>query len=93
MVVSSCTTVTHIADASLLPPQVEVILSKSGQPIELYSLNIGEGPTRALFFVSGSGCASLSFFMRSYFTGLTGSWKIYAVQKEGTSRSAIMHLT
>lgn len=87
MVVSSCTTVTYLADASLRPPHVEVIRSKSGQPIELYSLDIGDGPKRALFFVSGSGCASLSYFMRSYFTGLTGSWKIYAVQKEGVSRS------
>ena len=84
---SGCTTAKFLADASLNPPAMETIRSQSGDVIELYSIEVGEGPKRALYFVSGSGCASLSYFMRSYFTGLKGSWKIYAAQKDGVSTS------
>lgn len=78
---------TFLADAATNPPRIETIHSTSGTDIELYSIEVGPEPRRALFFVSGSGCASLAYFMRSYFQGLTGSWTIYAAQKAGVSQS------
>ncbi len=62
MAVSGCTIATFISDALLNPPLVETIRSPSGAPIELFKLEVGEGPKRALYFVSGSGCASLSYY-------------------------------
>jgi pimeloyl-ACP methyl ester carboxylesterase len=86
---SGCAThyATFLADASFNTPTIETIRTSSGDDIDLYSIEVGPAPRRALFFASGSGCASLSYYMRSYFTGLTGSWKIYAAQKAGVARS------
>ncbi|ABD87590.1 alpha/beta fold hydrolase [Rhodopseudomonas palustris] len=90
LVLSGCAAryASFVSDAALNPPGVEAIGSPRGDTIDLYSIEIGPPPRSAIFFVSGSGCASLSYFLRSYLTGLTGSWQVYAAQKAGVPRSS-----
>lgn len=71
-------------DALFSPPEVTTV-DVDGNRLEIFAVDTGPDPQQAIFFVSGSGCASLRYFQRSYFEGLVGSWRIYAVQKEGVS--------
>lgn len=88
LALGGCSTyATYLRDAITHPPKIEAIRTSSGQQIDLYSIDIGPPPRRALFFVSGSGCASLAYFMRAYFENMTGSWTIYAVQKAGVAKN------
>lgn len=88
--ISSCSSnyIRFFRDAAFNPPQVEELKNLTGERIDLYSIEVGEGAKEVIFFVSGSGCASLSYFMRWYFSGMKGAWKIYAVQKAGVSQSS-----
>jgi len=85
--VSGCTALKYVAEARVNPPLNELVSPSSGEVIDLYSVETGSGPHDVLFFVSGSGCASLYYFLRPYFNGLTGSWKIYAAQKYGVDKT------
>jgi pimeloyl-ACP methyl ester carboxylesterase len=89
LAVSGCasTYATFLSDAATNPPKIETLRAASGAQIDLYSIDVGPEPRRAVFFVSGSGCASLAYFMRPYFQAATGSWTIYAAQKAGVSRN------
>jgi len=89
LAIGSCSTqyATFIKDAATNPPKIETIRAASGEQIDLYSIDIGPEPRQPLFFVSGSGGASLSYFLRASFEGMTGSWTVYAAQKAGVSRS------
>jgi pimeloyl-ACP methyl ester carboxylesterase len=73
----------YLVDKATNPPSLERLSVQGDEALDLYSIDIGPAPRRAVFFVSGSGCASLGFYLRRYFKGLTGSWTIYAVQKRG----------
>jgi pimeloyl-ACP methyl ester carboxylesterase len=86
MLISGCSTIGQ-AGAGTNAIHTETVFSETlGSDFELYSLDIGPEPRTALFFVTGSGCASLSHYFQSYFEGLVGSWKVYAVQKAGINK-------
>lgn len=72
-----------IADAAFDPPDVEMVQSASGETLQLYHVDTAPDPKGTIYFVGGSGCASLRFFLRQYFAALPGSWRIFAAQKAG----------
>lgn len=72
-----------VADSVFDPPSLTRVNGSSGESLEIFSIDTAPNPQQAIFFVSGSGCASLRYFLRSYFSGLDGSYRIYAVQKHG----------
>lgn len=76
----------YMTDSLLDPPSVAVVSELTGESLELFAIDTEPNPRQALFFVSGSGCTSLRYFMRDYFRGLTGSYRIYAVQKPGVAQ-------
>lgn len=80
---SGCSAMKYVIEAHIDPPSSELVSTSSGEMMDLYSVDTGSEPRDILFFVSGSGCISLNYFLRSYFNGLTGSWRIYAAQKSG----------
>lgn len=85
LALSSCATnyAGFIADAAFDPPATEVVRSASGEALELHYFDTQADPKGTIFFVSGSGCASLRYYLRHYFAPLPGSWRIYALQKRG----------
>lgn len=74
-----------VADSVFDPPSLTRVNGSSGENLEIYSIDTAPTPQRAIFFVSGSGCASLRYFLRSYFSNIGGSYRIYAVQKPAVS--------
>jgi len=84
MLLAGCSTayMSFARDALLAPPEMTVV-DVGEKRLEIFSVDTGPNPQQAIFFVSGSGCASLRYFLRSYFEGLEGSWRIHSVQKEG----------
>jgi pimeloyl-ACP methyl ester carboxylesterase len=72
-----------IADAALDPPDVETMQAASGETLQLYHVDTAPDPKGTIFFISGSGCHSLRYYLRQYFAALPGSWRIFAVQKAG----------
>ena len=84
---TGCTSLRYASEAHDNPPFIEQISVAPSETIDLYSIEIGPEPRDTLFFVSGSGCASLYYFIRPYFNGLAGSWKIYSAQKFGINKS------
>jgi pimeloyl-ACP methyl ester carboxylesterase len=85
LVLSGCASTygAFIADAAFDPPDVEIVQAASGEALQLYHVDTEPDPKGAMFFVGGSGCASLRYFLRQYFAALPGSWRIFAVQKAG----------
>lgn len=73
----------YVADAVVDPPSVELVREPSGETLEIYQIDTQPAPKRTIFFVSGSGCASLRYYLRSYFSRLPGSWRVFALQKSG----------
>lgn len=73
----------YIADAALDPPEVEIVQAASGEAFELYRVDTEPDPKGTIFFVTGSGCPSLRYYLRRYFAPLPGSWRIFALQKLG----------
>ncbi len=65
------------------PPASAQIKNFRGETLDLFWIDTTPNPEKSLFFVSGSGCASLIFFLRSYFRGFAPGYRIYAVQKPG----------
>jgi pimeloyl-ACP methyl ester carboxylesterase len=82
---SAAGSLSYMRDAMMNPPEVEVIPARGGGTLELYHIDTQPNPTGTIFFVPGSGCASLRFYLRRYFADLPGSWRIYAVQKVGVA--------
>lgn len=83
ILLSGCSTIGRV-EVGADPIHSKTISTASlGDDFALYSLDIGPEPRTAVFFVTGSGCASLSYYLKSYFKGLVGSWRVYAVQKTG----------
>jgi pimeloyl-ACP methyl ester carboxylesterase len=74
-----------VADAAINPPEVERLRSTSGTEFEVFHIDTQPNPAGAIFFVTGSGCASLRYYLRHYFAGFPGSWRIFALQKAGVS--------
>ena len=72
-----------VSDALFDPPEIVTVEDADAAPLEIYSFDTAPDPQRAIFFVSGSGCASLRFFLRGYFSGLTGAYRVYSLQKAG----------
>ncbi len=84
-VLTGCSALGHLV-ARTNSIHVETLAeSAPGGRVELFSVELGREPRNAVFFVTGSGCASLAHYLNLYFRGLTGSWTIYAAQKAGVS--------
>lgn len=49
----------------------------------LYRLDLADDPKHAVLFVTGSGCASLSVYLRPYLRGLSGDIAVFALEKPG----------
>ncbi|UAB78336.1 alpha/beta hydrolase [Erythrobacter sp. SCSIO 43205] len=81
--VNGCAGLGYLGSAVLSPPQKVMVQSEGFGELELYSFDTGPSPSQAIFFISGSGCASLRFFLKRYFTGLPEGYRIYALQKSG----------
>lgn len=75
-----------LVDGLADPPAVETYRDARGDAVDLYATDTAPAPREAIFFVSGSGCASLAFFLRWYFRTLGGSYRVYAAQKAGVER-------
>ena len=85
---SACNRIGYVLDAVRDPAAREVVVTNDGT-YRLYSITTGPsshtGPDRALYFIGGSGCASLSVYLTHYFRGFPGGYKVYALEKEGVS--------
>ena len=77
-----------LIDGLLDPPAVIQHRGSAGETNDIYWIDTAPDPRSAIFFVQGSGCHSLGFFMRSYFAGLSGTYRIYATQKPGVGRTS-----
>lgn len=74
-----------VADAAINPPEVERLRSTNGTEIEVFHIDTQPNPAGTIFFVTGSGCASLRYYLRHYFASFPGGWRIFASQKAGVS--------
>lgn len=85
---SACNRIGYGLDAVRDPPTREVVVTPDGN-YSLYSITTGPsdpaGPDRAVYFIGGSGCASLSVYLTHYFRGFPGGYRVYALEKEGVS--------
>lgn len=85
---SACNRIGYVLDAVRDPPAREVVVTSDGT-YSLYSMTTGPsdpaGPGRVVYFIGGSGCASLSVYLTHYFRGFPGGYKVYALEKEGVS--------
>ena len=70
---AACSTVGYMSNALLDPPERATVADPAHGDLEIYSFDTAADPDRAIFFVSGSGCASLRYYLKQYFTGLDGS--------------------
>lgn len=75
----------YVSDAAINPPEVEKLQSTTGAEFELLHVDTELNPAGTIFFVTGSGCASLKYYLRHYFARFPGSWRIFALQKVGVS--------
>lgn len=46
-------------------------------------------PLRTLFYVGGSGCASLSVYLAPYFASLPAGFEVVALEKQGVTQSSL----
>lgn len=46
-------------------------------------------PLRTLFYVGGSGCASLSVYLAPYFASLPAGFEVVALEKQGVTKSSL----
>ena len=85
---SACNRSGFVLDAVRDPAAREVVVTSDGT-YSLYSITTGPsdpaGPDRAVYFIGGSGCASLSVYLTHYFRGFPGGYRVYALEKEGVS--------
>ena len=66
------------------------ITMKNGYVSTYYVYKKGRGDSDTfLFFISGSGCTSLKYYLKKYFEDLNGDITIYALQKRFVKDSAI----
>ncbi len=77
-----------LVDGLLDPPAVVQHRGLPGDATDIYWIDTAPNPQSAIFFVQGSGCHSLGCFMRSYFAGFGGAYRIYAAQKPGVGRTS-----
>ncbi|MGH1422958.1 MAG: prolyl oligopeptidase family serine peptidase [Hyphomonas sp.] len=66
-------------------PEVKKIPLRSGDDLAIYHFDTSPNPERSIFFVSGSGCVSLRYFLKDYFAGLPSGYRVYAAQKKGVA--------
>jgi pimeloyl-ACP methyl ester carboxylesterase len=90
LALSACNRIEFVLDAVRDPAAREVLVTNDGT-YSLYSITTGPpdhvSPDRVLYFIGGSGCASLSVYLTHYFRGLPGGYTVYALEKEGVSPS------
>jgi len=88
LTLSACNRIGYVIDAVRDPAAREVVVTNDGT-YSLYSIATGPhgnaGPDRVLYFIGGSGCASLSVYLTHYFRGFPGGYNVYALEKEGIS--------
>lgn len=80
---AGCSSTQYAMNAFVNPPEATKISSEFENDLVVYHFDTSPNPERSIFFVSGSGCASLRYFLKDYFAGLPSGYRIYAAQKQG----------
>jgi pimeloyl-ACP methyl ester carboxylesterase len=84
---SGCTKVGYWISSVVNPLEPFPIVFEDGVSSAYYTITTGDkqGPETVLFFIGGSGCASLQYYLRQYFHELHGVMQIFALQKRKVS--------
>ncbi len=72
--------------AAVDPPQEHVIAARDGAPLRLYEVRPPDTPFGTIYLVQGSGCTSLSVYLRTYAKALAERWRIVGLDKQGVTR-------
>jgi len=77
------TGINYLPTGMTTPLETHTIHIDSRQ-LRYYTFTIGSlPPDTYLFFIGGSGCASLRYYLRGYLKGLKGNIRVFALQKQG----------
>lgn len=87
-VLTACVKVAYLANAVVSPPELTRVKNQRGEPLDIYHFDTAEHPRRAIYFVTGSGCSSLRYYLNQYFNGLEGSYRVFGLQKSGVNAFA-----
>ena len=70
----------------IIRPAESHVISFNDHTLRYYSFTIGtDVPDTYLFFIGGSGCVSLKYYLREYLKGLKGNIRVFALQKRGVN--------
>jgi pimeloyl-ACP methyl ester carboxylesterase len=72
--------------AAVDPPGEHVIAARDGASLRLYEVRPPGTPAGTIYFVQGSGCASLSVYLRTYAKALSERWRVVGLDKQGVAR-------
>ncbi|MEW8069048.1 MAG: prolyl oligopeptidase family serine peptidase [Candidatus Thiodiazotropha sp.] len=88
---SGCSTkIGYLVTSMANPLAVNYIKLDNGTRSSYYTYQVGQGePDIILFFIPGSGCTSLKYYLKPYLSHLTGSVRVYALQKRNLENTNI----
>ncbi|MEW8690200.1 MAG: prolyl oligopeptidase family serine peptidase [Candidatus Thiodiazotropha endolucinida] len=86
---SACSTkIGYLVTSIANPLAVKNIKLDNNTSSSYYTYQIGQGePDTILFFIPGSGCTSLKYYLKPYLYHLTGSVHVFALQKRNLENS------
>ncbi len=86
---TACGETSTYLQESLSTSATAMPFTDGNERFDLYKIEQSETPSEIVFFIGGSGCASLSVYLSPYFSALNPEIVVYALDKHGVFQGSL----